>query len=441
MTYSIRQPYDPSLYVSRQQEEEVDKWWWESKKRLLSVTAPPATGKTWFLKKVEEAFRVQGIISFWVDVRDLLSDKGVIKNRNLNPEFVNKWLKELVDEINECCSNQLGEFGFSSSPTENIEKLVVAIEKLCQSNSNICVFIDDGDQFDNDGWREFEHKVLAPFAKYKSLRFVIAVRENRSVETFDLRINEKRIKLETLAPSLGKQQIKQLLEQKLANSTQSIEEFLEILQNREYQPVHPGINNFICLFAEQNPKVSSEIDILTSISIFHDALEAVNPQSKDDIKYFTVLLQSLSMFDDEWSLEDLAETFQVSNTRAGDYLQVLEDNALITRAKINRYTIVDGIREFTRAILQEQRIYTVMPSVGSQTFLPLNFHYKMDQKFDKEDLKEICFNLGIDVENTLVSMKKLNKIIDLIQYCERHDRLSDLITQCQRLRPKVDWLS
>lgn len=58
--------------------------------------------------------------------------------------------------------------------------------------------------------------------------------------------------------------------------------------------------------------------------------------------------------------------------------------------------------------------------------------------FNEEELKALCFELDIDYDN-LPALGKANKIRELLAYCERHQRLSDLWGSCQLLRPLVPW--
>ena len=436
MIYNIRQPYEPDLYIDRAQELELAQdWWWKSKKRLLSVKAPPATGKTWFLRKVEERFIEQKAVCFWLDAGKLLlpPNESVAKTNRPNPELVNDWLKELVDDINQRCSGQLEEFAFSNNFTENIEILATKIEELCQEKKlNVCIFLDDADQFDNEGWREFERWLLERFVKIESLRFVIAVREKRSVQTFPLRISETRIKLTVLS---GEEQIDRLLAEKFLPSSSNIRNLLAILQANGYAPIHPGLNHFICQYARNKPLTISNFNVA---DIFSSALASVYPQSqKNDINSLLALLYHLARLTDKWAFEDLLEQLPTSSSKAWDYIHVLEEYSLISQ-ELNLYEIVVGFREFVRAILTEGYFNIGLPKTTIE--FPMDFHDKIRENFNIEELEVMCFTLSIDDEDVLVGDSKSRKVTSLIQYCQRHGRELDLIIECQRLRPQVYWL-
>ncbi len=56
--------------------------------------------------------------------------------------------------------------------------------------------------------------------------------------------------------------------------------------------------------------------------------------------------------------------------------------------------------------------------------------------FNDNELRDLCFDLGIDYES-LPGEGKAAKARELVDYCRRYDRLSDLEAACQRLRPKA----
>lgn len=62
----------------------------------------------------------------------------------------------------------------------------------------------------------------------------------------------------------------------------------------------------------------------------------------------------------------------------------------------------------------------------------------MSQHFNTEELRDLCFTLGIEYEN-LGSDTKSGKIRELIAYCQRHACLGSLLNTCRQLRPHVQW--
>jgi hypothetical protein len=58
--------------------------------------------------------------------------------------------------------------------------------------------------------------------------------------------------------------------------------------------------------------------------------------------------------------------------------------------------------------------------------------------FDEEELRTLCFDLGIDYDD-LRSEGKANKARELVAYLERRGRIPDLVAIGKRLRPHVNW--
>ena len=58
--------------------------------------------------------------------------------------------------------------------------------------------------------------------------------------------------------------------------------------------------------------------------------------------------------------------------------------------------------------------------------------------FDMDELRLLCFNLGIDFE-VLIGENKAGKTVSLVQYCERRNLIETLIKRCEKERPSVTW--
>ena len=62
---------------------------------------------------------------------------------------------------------------------------------------------------------------------------------------------------------------------------------------------------------------------------------------------------------------------------------------------------------------------------------------KLAEHFNKEELRTLCFDLGIEHENLPDTKDGMAR--ELVAYCERHGRIPELVAACQRLRPRVAW--
>lgn len=59
--------------------------------------------------------------------------------------------------------------------------------------------------------------------------------------------------------------------------------------------------------------------------------------------------------------------------------------------------------------------------------------------FDEDEINDLCFDLRINVQDLGAEGRK-NKVRALIEYCERHSRIDDLVTASSRLHPDEDWV-
>ncbi|HID48293.1 MAG TPA: hypothetical protein EYP40_01560 [Chromatiales bacterium] len=62
----------------------------------------------------------------------------------------------------------------------------------------------------------------------------------------------------------------------------------------------------------------------------------------------------------------------------------------------------------------------------------------IDQHFNNEELRQLCFDLSIAYEN-LPGDTRILKAQSLVEYCLRHNRLPDLGVRCLELRPDAAW--
>jgi tetratricopeptide (TPR) repeat protein len=63
----------------------------------------------------------------------------------------------------------------------------------------------------------------------------------------------------------------------------------------------------------------------------------------------------------------------------------------------------------------------------------------LTRHFDSEELRTLCFDLGIDYED-LPSEGRAGKARELLVYLERRDRISELVELGKQLRPDISWV-
>lgn len=63
----------------------------------------------------------------------------------------------------------------------------------------------------------------------------------------------------------------------------------------------------------------------------------------------------------------------------------------------------------------------------------------IDRHFNKTELEELCFIMGLDPEEVFPEEVKRVQIREFILYCDRHGMIDDLLRACQHERPKASW--
>ena len=58
--------------------------------------------------------------------------------------------------------------------------------------------------------------------------------------------------------------------------------------------------------------------------------------------------------------------------------------------------------------------------------------------FNLAELNGLCFDLGIDFES-LAGQTRPEKAQSLVAYCDRHNRMDELLARVRALRPHVEW--
>ena len=57
--------------------------------------------------------------------------------------------------------------------------------------------------------------------------------------------------------------------------------------------------------------------------------------------------------------------------------------------------------------------------------------------FNREELRTLCFDLGIEHEDLPDAKEGLAR--ELVAHCQRRGIITDLVAKCRKLRPDVSW--
>lgn len=257
-----------------------------------------------------------------------------------------------------------------------------------------------------------------------------------------------------------------------------------------YTYSHAGLNTFLYLYADKYPDAQPDRHFLRAM------IDVLNRFSEDPDELIE-LLEAIADYADEWVIEQMAEWQSVSNTEAWERASKLIDNWLVVNISRNRYKIVDGVREFVRVVLKLRatlaieaqtddptqvinglELLTVVTAqnvrqtnvIAGKAWVTLELdaeaanelmqlyqnkqlagvgiiHMRYEANkllhlisnlFNVGELRELGRCLGIDLEN-LVGGGKREKVLDLIEYCERRAQMPELLRCCQQMRPEANW--
>ena len=65
--------------------------------------------------------------------------------------------------------------------------------------------------------------------------------------------------------------------------------------------------------------------------------------------------------------------------------------------------------------------------------------HKIEAHFSLEELAGLCFELDTVKYENLDGTTLKDKVRNLVEHCKRHGEINELVTQCKKLRPKIDW--
>lgn len=350
--YDIRRLFKETLYVERQEELSKAQAWKNSNRRVLTVTSPPANGKTWFLNHFQQILQQRETpLTFKIDIRDFLRD-GLLGFREIDPIALQARVRQFATELRAQCGS-VPLINDEAETASILNVLADHISRQCWPGEPIYLFVDGGDEPSSASWKTIERQILEPILAHPHWRLIIALRQSQRLYSHVLRKTEQPLELTPLIPLAAskthpghEQLIKLIKEQestgKLAPPLDSI---IGILP--DYNWIHPGLNYF--LFLEASTHYSPSEGIKIQPDLMERGITALTdlPDPQQIIEWLITICQNQRS--DEWLIEDLELTFGKSRREAWSIITDLQTHLLITNTD-NRYRITDGVREFVRAI-------------------------------------------------------------------------------------------
>ena len=344
-TYNIRKEFDKGLYVERQAELDIAQEWRTSTRRVLTITSPPANGKTWFLTHFQLVLKDDGQLVFKIDVRDFLTEDS-LGMREIDPKAMNAWMVTFGADLRKDCA---------SAPTPNGDAEIAAvlnnlaghISTECWPGQILYLFVDGCDEPSDTSWKIIEKQILVPILAHRNWRLIIALRQSQRLHSLLLRQTEKPLVLLPLNPPQNEKkhpghiQLQKLIKQS-RHLTPPLADILAMLP--DYNWIHPGLNHF--LFLEACHNYTNHQKVTVQDGFLERGISALTPLS--DTQQILTWLKIISKQPDEWRIEELADILGQSRIASWQIIKTLQDHLLITNID-NRYRITDGVREFIYA--------------------------------------------------------------------------------------------
>ena len=176
---------------------------------------------------------------------------------------------------------------------------------------------------------------------------------------------------------------------------------------------------------------------VTVVADYQEARRALDARGFDLVILDLQLDQAAPLLDGERLLDHLArfrpQTPCIVVSGQGD--------VRVVRDAFKCYRVVDfiakerfDIKVFVRTVqsaLQRGPLEAV-PAGGTTTVALPALRHALEERFDLEEIKNLCFDLQIDFDDLPGEGKKAREVV---AYCRRHDRLEELVASVSRLRP------
>jgi len=166
---------------------------------------------------------------------------------------------------------------------------------------------------------------------------------------------------------------------------------------------------------------------VTVVGNYREGRQALDEHTFDLVILDLKLDESAPMFDGERLLAHVSQCYPDTSC----IVVSGHGDIRIVRDAFRQYHVVDYIPkdqfdipsfiDLAKATMKS----AVEPAILRQT---------LDERFDLEEIKDLCFDLNIDFDDLRGEGKKVR---ELVAYCQRHDRLEELTTRIATLWPGV----
>lgn len=344
---SLWPEYHPNLFVDRPRAMERIRRWANdhSARRVLVLVAPPGSGKSWLMRKMEEEWK-SNRLTVWLNAPQLI-DRQETQNPNqvLKRDAFDGWFEEIQQRASQFCTG-LRPIGRFAALDAQIEALVNMVCR-CALRYDPILIVDAYDEITELQALTLSLRVLAKFISRPCIRLLIAVRSESLIQEDTLRRHEERFPLtdETLNEGFARQQFEKRFAQE--HPGQPLPSNLDawMAGYRHYSWRNPAINYF--LFSKALTNSISSLSHLTD----SDLKECIQELIRRDGRYpplneeeFKVVYEIATKLGEEWSYletEELLSTHFYTDPKIG---RLLEMGVILWQAGLF-YRIETSIRE------------------------------------------------------------------------------------------------
>jgi hypothetical protein len=169
-------------------------------------------------------------------------------------------------------------------------------------------------------------------------------------------------------------------------------------------------------------------------------IEPVPPDTVDSVKAALEPLirqrleatEQVHLLDEEGIVLDLEQTFP-TDAAVTALLYLASGIAL----KTFEATLLPEIQRKYRAWVKRRNRRRIEPARDDPEYRT-KLRELLTNHFDDEELRTLCFDLGIDYDD-LRGEGKASKARELVTYLERRGRIDDLVEIGKRVRPRLEW--
>lgn len=344
---SLWPEYHSKLFVDRPQAIARIRYWADhDAERVLVLAAPPGSGKSWLLRKMEEEWKPERLTA-WLDAPILIHrGENGDPNRMLDQGAFGKWFEEVKKNASRFCA--LKPIGSLVSLEAQVEALV---EMVCNRalKAGPILIVDAYDEITEAQGNTLCLRLLAKFISRPCTRLLIAVRSAALIQEDTLRRNQELFYLteETPNKDFARQQFEKWFAQ--AHPDQSLPTSLNdwMAAYRYYSWRNPAINHFLFSKGLSLSSGAAVFTSLTDLGLKECIQEIVRRGGKYEPlsdEEFGILYRIATELGEEWSYLEAEALLSCSFHTNKSLRRLLEMGILLWQAGLF-YRVETSIRE------------------------------------------------------------------------------------------------